>query len=379
MKLGVLYSRSQEHPELLPDFIDGLKSSLKFQQLTGNVELLTESIGFGGSEKEVHEKTEKLLVLDKADVLVAYIDLRVLALIEPLIYSKGKLLIVVNAGANYPENRVPQENIIFLSLRHSFLCWLTGRLAGENNEVPAAVATSFYDAGYLHIAAITLAFMGRGGAISFNYVNKDKYDDSFEIAPLTEFLSSEKQTKQILSVFDSAPAAFFYDRLNQLEESSGLDVFVSPMMLEESALKNKSHKFSIVGYLPYDANANNDANNGFRSYYEEENKRPVTFFALQGWETGLLINEISKETGQITDGGALRNSLLGKKINSPRGELTLDEDSNYFTAPVFHATIKSNLDRMEIKQEDAANEWKEFLSNPVEGLSSGWTNTYLCY
>ena len=135
MKIGVLYPRSKAHPGMMVDFMEGMKTALNYWQLTKSVQLITESIGFGGNEKEVYEKAEKILTLEDADILVAYIDLKVIPLIEPLLYSTGKLMIVVNPGANYPQNWVPQPNIIYLTLQHGFLCWLTGMLAAKKVTV----------------------------------------------------------------------------------------------------------------------------------------------------------------------------------------------------------------------------------------------------
>ena len=61
MKIGVLCPRSKAHPDMMADFVDGIKSALKHYQFNNEVQLITESIGFGGNEKEVFEKAEKIL------------------------------------------------------------------------------------------------------------------------------------------------------------------------------------------------------------------------------------------------------------------------------------------------------------------------------
>ena len=69
-------------------------------------------------EKEVYEKAEKLLMIDGVDVLMAYIDQRVMSILTPLFYASGKLVIIINPGANYPLNWVPQKNMVNLTLQH---------------------------------------------------------------------------------------------------------------------------------------------------------------------------------------------------------------------------------------------------------------------
>ncbi len=383
MKIGVLYPRSNAHPDITADFVEGIKFALNHYQLNNNVQLIMESIGFGGNEKEVYEKAEKILILEAADILVAYIDLRVISLLEPLLHSTGKLMVVVNPGANYPENWVPQPNIIFLTLRHSFLCWLTGLLAAKNKNGSAALATSFYDAGYLHTAAITKSFINNGGNILFNYVNNNLYNETFEITALTDFLSSQKETGNLLCVFDVKPASLFYDRLNKYEKSSRLHLFASPMMLEQKAWEEavSGFNFSIEGYLPYYAASENKTNAEFRNIFATQTKREASLFALLGWETALIIQEIINNCkDKYADGASIKDYLASIVIASPRGNLKMDKETHYFIAPVYKGTIENNATDILITPEySSEEEWERFVANPVIGPSSGWTNTYLCY
>ena len=383
MKIGVLYPRSKAHPGMLADFADGIKAAVKHHQLNNDVELISESIGFGGNEKEVYEKAEKILILEEADILVAYIDQRVISILEPLLHANGKLMIVINPGANYPENWIPQPNIISLTLQHSFLCWLSGLLAAKNNAVGAAMATSFYDAGYLHIAAITKSFINNGGNIRYNYVNNSLYNETFEITPLIDFLSADKETENLLCVLDASPASLFYDRLNKYEESGRLHLYVSPMMLEQQAWKanGDGFNFSVEGYLPYHGAANDKTNIEFRNIFMAQTKREASLFALQGWETGLVIQEVLNNCkGYYTDGASVADHLATTVITSPRGELKLDKDTHFFIAPACKGIIKKNTEDLLITLADNVKEqWEKFVTNPLTGPSSGWTNTYLCY
>ena len=383
MKTGVLYPRSNAHSGMMMDFVDGIKSALHYQQLDHNVQLITESIGFGGNEKEVYEKAEKLLVLEAVDILVAYVDLRVLEILKPLMYSSGKLVLIVNPGANYPQNWVPQPNIVNLTLQHSFLCWLTGKLASQMNKTNAATATTFYDCGYLHTAAMVKSFVKGGGQITYNYVNNQRYDDDFDIKPLTGYLSSDKTTNSLLCVFDSFSASLFYSRLNTYDGADSLHLFVSPMMLEQKALEKMAgrYKFSIDGYLPWHSSLENKPNRIFLNSYCQQTKRDGTVFSLLGWEIGLILREVSLHGDEnYLDGAEIARRLANGKIISPRGEMKLDAETNYFIAPVCKCSVKQNseipgVEWMEIPQK----EWTGFVDDPIEGVSSGWTNTYLCY
>lgn len=382
MKIGVLYPRSTAHPGLMMDFMDGLKLLLKKEQLTNELQLCSESIAFGGNEKEVYEKAEKLLVLEDVSVLVAYVDLRVLEILKPLMYASGKLMIVVNPGANYPLNWVPMGNVINLSLQHGFSCWLSGKLAAATKEPGAVMATSFYDCGYLHSAAIVKSFVQEGGAIMYNYVNNQRYDDSFEISQLTDFLSTDPGTSILLCVFDSLPASLLYARLNNFENVGKLQLFVSPMMLEKQAIEvaAKNFKGSVKGYVPWQASLQNNCNLTFTDYYVNQTKREASIFSLLGWETGLVLERVFRlAENDYSDGSSLAGKIAADNIDSPRGLLKLDTATNYFISPLYECRLVDGAVVIQATVGDLEKEWADFVAYPSDAVSSGWTNTYLCY
>lgn len=382
MNIGILYPRSTAHPSMTLDFLDGLKTFLQIQNVPEPVNFFSESVGFGGAEKEVYEKAEKLLVIDNVDVLVAYIDERVLQILKPLLFSTGKLMVVVNPGANYPLNWLPQSNIIYLSLQHAFLCWLSGKKAAGTTEKNGLLATSFYDCGYLHTASIVHRFVKGGGKIAFNYINRQTNRD-FHIRELTEFLSTNSDIHNLLCVYDSIPASMFYAQLNSFAGAEDLSLFVSPMMLEEKALENLDggFHFSVDGYLPWMYELGHDANKYFVLRFETTTNRRPTIFSLLGWECGQVLEKtLGIAPNDFSYGETAVKKILEAKIESPRGSMRLDAKSHYFLSPMIECSIKKNEGKKETIPIDFPEaEWENFIQQQTTGPTSGWTNTYLCY
>ena len=383
MTVGILYPRSSAHPDMGVDFVDGIKALIKKEIPDGEIQLLMEGVGFGGSEKEVYEKAEKLLRIEKADVLIAFIDQKVLAVLEPLVHSTGSLLLVVNAGANYPSNWISQPNIMYLTLHHAFLCSLSGRLASQRGPAKAVMATTFFDCGYLHTAAMVNGFVEQGGSIAYNYVNNQKYNESFEISQLTDFLDGDKETSKLLSAFDSFPATLFYDRLKNYEDANRLELFVSPMMLEENgmnALLNAAN-FSVKGYKPWQLSLTNKYNESFIDFYRKFSKKDATIFSLLGWEAGLVLQQLNKYAGtQSGNGVKLAEQMKKVKLESPRGEMFLDEETNYFLTPAIKLEIAGGeVATTTVPIETVRKDWQTFTVVEADPAASGWTNTYLCY
>ena len=154
-------------------------------------------------------------------------------------------------------------------------------------------------------------------------------------------------------------------------------------MLEQKALENRADgfKFPIEGYLPWHAELENNANKEFMDSYLQQTKRAATVFSLLGWETGLIIQQVFLPSLEHdSDGAEIAGKLAGGKINSPRGEMKLDPETNYFIAPVYKCSVPQHSGKRSIDCiENPENEWKAFEEIPSEGVSSGWTNTYLCY
>lgn len=385
MNIGVLFPRSNVYPLMGAEFMEGLKAIIGIEKLN-DIKFIPESIGFGGSEKEVYTKAEKLLMIDDVDVLVGFIDEKILVLLKPLIMASSKLFIVVNAGANHPVNWIPQANIITLCLQHSFLCAVNGSDAANNEagNVPAAVASSFYDCGYLHLSAMVREFQSSGGKIAFNYINNQPASEKFNIIQLVEFLTANSDTQTLLCVFDTKPAAGFYTLVNELDTAEQLQLFVSPMMLEKNAfaeMPSGGFNFPVQGYMPWHVDAPNENNKHYVGYFRQQLKKEPGIFSLLGWETGIVITEIlALNNDNYRDGNQVVETLKGKVLKSPRGSLQLDAVTNYFLSPAIRITLPARSMHPEFEYAvNLENEWEEFIETEIEGHVSGWTNTYLCY
>jgi hypothetical protein len=104
-------------------------------------------------------------------------------------------------------------------------------------------------------------------------------------------------------------------------------------------------------------------------------------FSLLGWETGMIIYEVWKHFKNDTaNGEKIIAHLKNNPLNSPRGLMKLDDETQFYTAPVTKFYLKAGAAEAELTEGiNAENEWRSFTSKPTEGMVTGWTNTYLCY
>ena len=373
MKAGLLYASSHAHPAIGADFLHATRQIIYQHTNESLLQLVVESVGLGGHEKEVYEKAERMLVEKEVQVLVAFLDLKVLPILQPLFFSTDKLIIIVNAGANYPANWVPLSNCIFLGLQHAFLARLTASCF-DKQKGPAGLVTDFYNAGYLHTAAMVNGWVQAGGSIAFNYVDRSKNENEFSLQELYGWLEQSPEVKQLLCLFDTKQAALFYQHLSAYPKASSLSLLVSPMMLEKDALTGigSGFPFSIKGYAPWP---------GSPAIENGPSIKRESLFALLGMEVGMILCHVydqyeagMKETSHLVD------QLVDVRIQSPRGELILDSDTHYYTAQVYEYQIAAGSNDIVITQKPhPEREWQQFTAEEIQGVVSGWTNTYLCY
>jgi hypothetical protein len=375
IKAGVLLPKSGVYPAIAISLMESLRLCLKEQGNSEKISFVSANVDFGGNEKEVYSKAENLLVTEGVDLLIAYIDMKVMDILEPLLYTTGKLLIVLNTGANLPEKKVPQSGVIYLTQQHSFVSAFTGVLAGG---APASYATTFYDCGYAQGAAMIDAFSANG-AIVFNYVNNLGYDNSFHIDELIAFLDQQKgEHARILCNFDEKPASLLYKKLEGYEHADKLSLYVSPRMLTKNALGAGGYKFDINGYTSWLPQIDTPENQAFKSALKKE---PDTFH-LSGWQAGLVLNEILAMPEDVQGSGdQIVKQLQGITLHSPSSSMHLDPATNFFTADVIYkCTLRAGESDAVITPEMVSDEqWTNFVQSRNEGPVSGWTNTYLCY
>ena len=376
IKAGILLPKSGVYPAIAISLMESMRICLKQSGNSEKISFVSANIDFGGAEKEVYSQAENLLVTEGVDLLIGYIDMKVMDILEPLLHATGKLLIVLNAGANLPEKKVPQSGVVYLTQQHSFVSVLTGALAAGKE---AAYATTFYDCGYAQGGAMTDLFSAKEGTILFNYVNNQRYDDAFHINELIAFIDQQNGAPvHILCNFDEKPASLLYKKLDEHEHADKISLYASPRMLTKNAIGAGGYKFDIAGYTSWLPQIDTEENRAFKSALKKE----PDIFHLSGWQAGLILNEILAMPEDVQSSGEeIVKQLRSKALHSPSSAMHLDPETNFFTADVvYKCLLPAGASDVVITPESASGErWTNFVQSRTEGPVSGWTNTYLCY
>ncbi len=383
LRIGILLPRSSLFPSLGLDILNGLKQNLKQQQLFDEVKLITDNIGFGIDEQEIYTRAEKMLLQEDADVVMVCADVKIAEMLQPLFTASSKILLMVNAGANFPDSWQPAPTTITHSLGFCMHAQLTGKLAATETNKQAANVISYYDGGYRQCYCMLNGHQQNGGVPRYNHITHLKLAE-FTLEPLTEVLEANTDISTLLCLFAGEQAEIFYKEILSLQQKFGLTLYVSPMMFETSLKDKLGNDFSIQqvkGFVPWIGSLENDHNKNFKEAYTAATGQPVNYFSLLGWETGLIVSEIIRcFISGNTNATAIVDQLKDFVFESPRGWLKIDPATHYSYGPSYLAVYKNNM--MISVEEENTNmdaEWQQFSTQTLPpGESSSWRNTYLC-
>lgn len=360
------------------DLLDGLRCRLVRDGVEG-VKTIPENIGFGEDKKSIYAKTEKLLLQDEVDCVVAYLSPANAAAIYTLMETAGKPLIVLDPGMNY-HTEPPGSKALHISLQGLHANYLSGKKAASDGR-DVILATSFYDGGYGGPNACARGTEEGGGAIVHNYVSHYK-ESEFSVQPFMDAVR-EKKDSRISACFSSYLAALFMNRLSGEELPEGLEFYCSSFMAEEQTMTTYSLPDArFYTYIPWASVLESEQNTRFRQVIHEQKGKDANIFHLLGWEAGIVCSYLF--AADTTPAQAMDKVLAGWSYESPRGSINIHPVTQTAYGPLYfgeirkaEATGKAGLTIYE-KTDIAAEEHHKVLQDQPVGITSGWFNNYLC-
>ena len=380
-KIGLLLPKSTYYSGIGYDIFQGLKSNLHRLGLE-NLKVVTENIGFGADKQQSYRAAEKLILDEEVDVLIAYIGHRTAELLRPLLLATNKILIVLDAGANLPQEWPICPNIIYHSLHNALGASLTAQLAIKKGHQTGAMITGYYDGGYLQTYSLSKSFTDAGGDIRFNHATGYKEED-FTMEPLENHLTSYPDVA-LLSLFSGDYVQWYFEKINQLFPDKNLPIFLTPFGLEETMLKETiCPSKNIHGIAAWSYQLENEENKAFRDSLNKTGKKP-NLFSLLGWEATVLadkiINLLETHPANIQQ---VRTSLNHFKFDSPRGKITFYNQYNYTFAPLYEVKVVADENKkctlqIQFTLEDTFAFFEDMYQLELEGITSAWYNSYVC-
>ena len=373
MRIGIFLPQSDMFSKLSLEFMNGIRLPFKTLE-TGQPQFLIENIG-NGSDIEMINKIEKMLLQEEADAIVCFCSYFLLAQLVKIANTYKKPVFHITLGARVLKEKHYSPYLIHQSLNLSHTAYLSAQIGVEKYGKKAAMLSSFYDGGYHMAEAFYNGILGNVGEIVFNYVSPMDYQsESFE-----NMVSGLIQSKPdfVFMIFSYNEAQKIMDILlkNGFEDLPKIGI---PLMTDESLLTNDVYPkniFSIASWA-FDSNENNM--NHFKSLYQEYYSENPNIIGLLGFEVGSMVLQCIHDEGKIPN--QIGEYFKNKTIKSPRGHLKLSD---------FNETITTDfkLRKLEQVNDKYHNSVFEVIDNysahilyekMTEIPDTGWKNPYIC-
>lgn len=380
--IGILLPRSSFYTGIGFDLFEGLKCWIKFSGLEHEVRIASQNIGFGAEKQQVYRAAEQLLLQENAQVVFAYISSQSAQVLRPLFMAANKLLVVLDAGVNLPQEWPSSPNVFYHSLHNSLGASFISQLADRDGFKNAGVVSCFYDGGYLHTYAMAHTWLKADKNIVYNHVAGYKSEE-FTMEPLLQY-SQQNSTACLFAIFSADFAQWFYRDMKKYFSGKPITLYVPPFALEESMLSSVEYPgFAVKGVASWAKSLDNEQNLLFINEITEAG-REANLFSLLGWEAGILgvkILELLKE--EKNNGLKAGQKLKTFDFAGPRGKIYFHPSANYTISPLFEAVIEkgeSGFCELKIigKLEGVEEAFNAMSADQLDGAMSGWYNSYTC-
>lgn len=380
-KIGILLPKSTYYATIGFDIFEGIKT--KLQQIHGSeIKIITENIGFGADKQQCYRSAERLLLDENVDIIVAYIGHRTAQLLRPLFLAANKILVVLDSGANLPQEWSVCPNIVYLSLHNALGASLTAQLAVDKGHTVGGLVTGYYDGGYLHTYSISKSFEIAGGSIGFNHATGYKEED-FTMQPLMEHLENYPNAA-LLTLFSGDFIQWYFAKIKNSMLEKKASIFLSPFGLEESMLEDADFPGgNVQGIAAWSKKIENVENATFIKSLESVGKTP-NLFSLLGWEAATFVSKILSllEHNNNNIGNTI-SDLDSYSFESPRGNITFLAKYNYTVAPLYEVNMVANDTgncAIEIVNtiENTSDAFEKLFGLDIGETNSAWYNSYVC-
>lgn len=380
-KIGVLLPRSTFYASMSFDIVEGLRAGFK-NAGRDDIELVIENIGFGAEKQVCYQAAENLLLKEDVQIVIAYLGHRMANLLRPLFTSANRLLIVLDSGANLPQEYPPSDHIIYHSLHDSLCCWMSSQLAIRDEYQEGGMLTCYYDGGYLHTLAITKSYVENGGTIKFNHATGND-NNSFSMDELSTHIANYPKAS-FLALFSADYTQSFFDKIPHSVIAQQTPVYTSAFMMEESALTQMPFpKIPAKGVVPWSRSIQNKENERFIHLLDEVGKE-ANYFSLIAYESIPLVLECMKLL--IENKKRVSVATQGLKdftFDSPRGKVYFHHTSKHTLSNLYEAELiacENSMTKVKIVDEitDVSSQFDKMYNLELNNTLSGWYNSYTC-
>ena len=271
------------------------------------------------------DNANKIIARDKVDVLVGTVHSGVAMGMIKVAREAGTLVLIPNAGANAATGELCSPNVF----RTSFSNWQPthplGKVMVKNGHKKSVFITWKYGAGQQAAASFAEGYAAAGGTV---------VKELFVPFPNVEF---QALLTEIAALKPDAVACFFAGggavKFVKDYAAAGLKdkipLYGSGFLTEGVLAAQGDATEGVMTTLHYADTLDNPQNKAFRAGYLDAYSAEADVYAVQGFDTGLLLKQALEPTkGDIGNRSAVIGAMEGAVIDSPRGKWKMSRAHN---------------------------------------------------
>ena len=371
-KIGVLIPQSNAHPQIGKSFINGLKLGLKDL----SYKLLIESTGFGSDPKQIINSIQKLNIQEEVKLTTGLFGHYGFDEIAKFVSQNEEILLAANFGTNFaikPPSGVFQNT---LGLQDS-LIKLVDHFS-KNNIKNITTSSCYYESGYGFIKGLEIGINNQEiTKFTGHYItpHKPRENESESM----NLVIKEANTEAIVAFHNGIFAEEHLEFLEKNNVHNKYPIYALPFSSEDKLVKKSLETFKKIKLISsWYKELKNDSNKVFTNTYIQTYDKAPNFYALLGYENGLVIKNALKQNKK-----SLKKSIEEISIDGPRGKINFENPFNKTDFPhyIWNQDInnKNEVIRKPIKELPKINFKNLAKTTEEESESQGWFNAYLCH
>jgi branched-chain amino acid transport system substrate-binding protein len=271
------------------------------------------------------ENATKLVQRDKVDVLVGTVHSGVQMGIQKVARESGVLSLIPNAGVHAATRGLCAPNVFRTSFSNSQPTRALGKVMVDKGHKKAVWITWKYAAGDEALEGFKEGFLAAGGTIikemSLPFPNVE-----FQ-AFLTEIASLKPDA--VACFWAGGGAAKFIKDYAAAGLKGKIPLYGSGFLTEGVLDAAGPAADGIITTMHYSDSLDTARNQAFRLAYAKTYKAQPDVYAVQGYDTGLLLVQGANAVkGDLANKAALYAAMEGATIDSPRGKWTMSKSHN---------------------------------------------------
>jgi branched-chain amino acid transport system substrate-binding protein len=330
VKVGVLVPYSGVYASLGQEIDDGFTLALETFNDTGTTFTLVREDSEAKPPVGL-AKTRKLLLQDKADVMVGVVSSGVLGAIRDMVHGTKAPLIVANAGADEATGPKCSPYITRLSFSNAQVNRPMGQWLYDQGLRKVYTLAADYAAGREMIAAFADAFRAAGGEV----VGQDftPFQKTQDFGP---YLTAAKSSgaEAVYAFYAGGEAVSFVKQYESFGLSEALPLYGSGFLTSTLYVDAQGTAADgVITALHYVPTIDNPENRAFVDAFKARTGRLPSEYAVHGYDAGRALVEAVKSGAEGRE--ALAAALRKVGFDGPRGATSVDPATGNIVQTVY--------------------------------------------